>query len=110
MWLKSVARIEAVLLLHFVALLVRALTEREIRRRMKAEEVKTLPLYPEDRECGAPTAERIFAVFATLQRHELIAAGQVVQTFEPELTATQRRVLRLLGLPPSTCRTAAATP
>ena len=106
MWLKSVARIEAILLLHFVALLVRALMEREIRRRMKAEDVQTLPLYPEDRECPAPTAERILAVFATLQRHELIAGGQVVQTFEPELTVTQRRVLRLLGLPASICRTA----
>ena len=98
LWLKSIARVEAILLLYFVALLVRALLEREIRQRMKEEDVAALPLYPEDRNCAAPTAERILALFGTLQRHELVAGGTVVQTFEPELTPTQRRVLRLLGL------------
>lgn len=106
MWLKSVARIEAILLLHFVALLVRALIEREIRRRMKDEDLATLPLYPEDRDCAAPSAERILSVFGTIQRHELIDGGRVIQTFEPELTGTQRRVLRLLGLSPSIYRAA----
>lgn len=108
MWLKNVDRIEAILLLYFVALLVRALIEREIRQRMKAEDLKTLPIYPEDRDCPAPSAERILAIFASLQRHELIDGGQVVQTFEPELTPTQRRVLRLLGLSPSIYRSAPA--
>lgn len=57
MWLKKVDRIEAILLLYFVALLVRALIEREIRGRMKAEDLKTVPIYPEDRDCPAPSAE-----------------------------------------------------
>jgi hypothetical protein len=39
-----------------------------------------------------------------VQRHELVDGGQVVQTFEPELTVTQRRVLRLLGLSPAIYR------
>jgi len=98
MWLKSVARIEAILLLDFVALLVRALIEREVRRRMQDEGLKSLPLYPEDRECPSPTAERILGIFASLQRHDLVADGQVVQTFEPQLTATQRRVISVLVL------------
>lgn len=32
---------------------------------------------------------------------ELVADGHVVQTLDPELTATGRRILRLLGLCPS---------
>jgi len=102
MWLKNATRIEALLFLFFAALLIRALIEREIRDRMKQEDLKTLPIYPEERDCPAPTAERILDIFATVQRHELLdPSGQVVQTFEAELTGTQRRVLRLLGMTPS---------
>lgn len=104
MWLKNIGRIEAILLLYFLALLIRALIEREIRQRMKDEDLATLPLYPEDRDCPAPSAERILNVFSALQRHQLITRGRVVQTFEPELTDTQRRVLKLLGLSPSIYR------
>lgn len=104
MWLKSIARIEAILLLHFIALLIRALIERQIRQRMKTEDIAALPIYPEDRNCASPSAERILDIFNTVQRHELIANAAVVQTFEPELTGTQRRVLKLLGLSPSIYR------
>jgi len=58
MWPKSVARIEAILVPCFIALLVRALVEREIRRRMREEDLAALPLYPEDRDCAAPTARQ----------------------------------------------------
>ncbi len=102
MWLKSVTRIEPLLFLFFVALLVRALIEREIRSRMKASDLATLPIYPEDRPCSAPTAERILDIFTTIQRHDLVdARGRLVQSFEPELTPIQRRVLRLLGMSPA---------
>jgi transposase len=104
MWLKNIDRIEAFLFLDFIALLVRALIEREVRRRMKDEDIAALPIYPEDRHCSAPTAERILTIFSAVQRHELVDGGQVVQTFEPELTVTQRRVLRLLDLSPAIYR------
>lgn len=98
-WLKSINRIEAILLLYYIALLVRALIEREIRRNMKEEDIASLPMYPEDRNCPAPSAERILAIFSDLQRHELVSDGNTVQVFEPQLTKLQRRVLTLLGLP-----------
>lgn len=104
--LKSVSRIEALLFLYFVALLVRALIERQIRMRMKDEDLKTLPLYPEDRDCPSPTAERILDIFAAVQRHELFADGELIQVFDPELSPIQRRVLRLLGLSPAIYRSA----
>jgi transposase len=98
--LKNESRIEAVFFLHFVALIVSALLERQVRRAMADRGVKRLPLYPEDRECRAPSAERILEVFAGLQRSLLRKDGQIVQRFDPDITALQRRVLALLGLPP----------
>lgn len=104
LWLKKITRIEAILLLYYVALLVRALIEREVRRNMKDEDVASLPLYPEDRNCPAPSAERILAIFSNLQRHELVTNGETIEVFEPQLSKLQRRVLTLLKLSPSIYR------
>lgn len=98
--LKSISRIQAVLALHFVALLVHALLEREVRRAMARRGIAELPLYPEDRDCRAPSTDRILETFAPLQRHLLGKAGRVVQRFDPELTDLQRKLLGLLGISP----------
>jgi len=65
---------------------------------MKAAATNDIPLYPELRACEAPSAERIFAVFADLTRHELHRDGHV-QTFEVQLTPLQQQILDLLGVP-----------
>ena len=45
---------------------------------MVAAGIDHLPVYPEERECRAPSTERILEVFASLQRHDLCAGdGQV---------------------------------
>lgn len=100
MYLKSISRIEAMLALHFVALLVHALLEREVRRAMARRAITELPLYPEHRDCRAPSTDRILETFAPLQRHLLCKAGHVVQRFDPELTELQRKLLVLLGISP----------
>ena len=101
MYLKSVARIEALLFLHFVALLVQALIERELRTAMRVRGLESLPLYPEQRDCEAPTARRVFALFEPLQRHLLRKEGMLVQRFDPELDARQKLILDLLKVPPA---------
>ena len=93
-FLKDVARIEGLLCCHFVALLIQALVERQIRRAMAASGITSIPLYPEDRECGAPSAPRIFEIFSGLARHDLVSNGQIVQTFAPELTRIQAQAAR----------------
>ena len=100
-FLKDVARIEGLLCCHFVALLVQALVERQIRQAMATSGVASIPLYPEDRDCAAPSASRIFEVFNGLARHELLSDGRIVQTFAPELTRLQAQVLDLLEVPHS---------
>jgi transposase len=97
--LKSHLRIEAFLFLYFLALMVEALIEREIRGRMKEQGIKTLPLYPEERKCSAPTTERLVELFADLRRHRLVDSdGRVRQRFYDELTETQRTALGIFGI------------
>lgn len=97
--LKNPARIEALFCCQFLALLISALLEREVRAGMRAAATAKIPLYPEFRGCPAPSTQRILEIFSNLARHELYQHGQHVQTFQPELSALQTQVLDLLGLP-----------
>ena len=92
-------RVEAYLLLYYMALTVEALIEREIRSAMKTEEIDMLPLYPEKRLCKAPTAERVMELFAGLRRHRLFESDREVNRFHDDLSPLQRKVLRLLRVP-----------
>lgn len=103
-WLKNIGRIEALLFLYFVALLVHALLEREVRQGMAREKIESLPLYPEERECRAPSTERILDLFAPLQRHRLLKEGRLVRVFDPELNKLQHKILALMRLPTSILR------
>lgn len=96
--LKSVTRIEALIFLLFVALLVHALLERDLRSALQSDGSGPLPLYPEHRACKAPTTARVIEVFEGLQRHLLTQADETVQRFDPELSPLQCRVLRALGV------------
>ena len=99
-FLHDPARIEGLMACHFIALLVGALVELVVRRAMADRGITELHLYPEDRACPAPSAARIFEVFAGLSRQHLLDAhGNLVQTFSPELSKLQRQLLDLLGVP-----------
>jgi transposase len=101
-YLETAHRIESLLLCHFLAMLTEALIEREIRTSMSSQHLAGIPLYPELRNCPAPSAPRILEIFHDVQRHQLIDHhGQTVQTFQPELTELQQQVLDLLGIPAS---------
>ncbi|MGH3439001.1 MAG: hypothetical protein ACRDRN_21365 [Sciscionella sp.] len=87
MFLHDPARIEALLCCHFIAMLIHALIERQIRQAMKNKGLKQLSLYPEDRGCAAPTAARVLDIFTGLARHQLIdQQGHHIQTFAPQLS------------------------
>jgi transposase len=97
--LHNPARIEALFCCQFLALLTCALIEREIRNGMSRAALDNVALYPEFRDCKAPSAERILEIFAAVTRHQLHRDGALVKTFQPELTTQQQQVLDLLGLP-----------
>lgn len=99
-FLHEPARIEGLLCCHFIAMLIQALIERQIRNAMAERGLRQLSLYPEDRGCTAPTAARILEIFTGLARHHLTDAdGQHLQTFQPQLNDLQALVLDLLDIP-----------
>lgn len=91
-YLDSAHRIEALLLCHFLAMLLEAILERKIRTSMSTQGLTGIPLYPELRNCPAPSAPRILEIFNDVQRHQLVNEhDEIVQTFQPELTPTSPR-------------------
>lgn len=109
--LKSAARIEALACCEFIALLAQCLIERELRAAMTRENVTELALYHEDRTSKAPTAARVFDLYADTARHHLSTPdGHSVQTFDPDLDDLQHQVLDLLGLPASAYQSTAPGP
>lgn len=99
MFLKSVVRIEGVLFVFFIAMLVQALIEREIRHKMEDGGVKSLPIYPEDRECSAPTTDKVLGHFDNIEYHRLKSNDTPVQTFLTPLSAKQSNLLTFAGVP-----------
>jgi transposase len=97
--LKNEGRIEALFTLYFLALLVQAIIERELRLAMQRENIEELPLYPEQRDCKHPTTEQILRLFSLAERHQLMHDGKTIDVFDVQFTDLQRQVLALLGVP-----------
>ena len=74
-FLKNEGRIEALFTLYFLALLVQALIERELRLNDEAGA---------DRRCTRPTTEQVLRLFSLVERHVLLQDGRPVQVFDAE--------------------------
>ena len=98
-FLKNEARIEALFFLYFLALLVQAVIERELRLAMRREGIDSLPLYPEERQSHRPTAEQVFRLFSHVEGHVFGCGDRAADVLQPTLTDLQRQVLKLLGVP-----------
>lgn len=100
-YLHNAGRVEALLCAYFFALMTQTLLEREIRQRMEARGVASLPLYHENRACKAPTARRILDAFGNVQRHELHQPRPAPSLeLVTELSPLQRQILELLDFSP----------
>lgn len=99
-YLKSVSRIVGLLAVYFLALMVQALLERELRNAMTRQGMPSLPLYPEGRPCSRPTTRQVLDVFEPIARHTLRRDGtDRVERFQTELAPIHRMVLKLLRVP-----------
>ena len=83
----------------YVALLVHALVERELRQAMAAAGIASLPLYHEDRSCSASTAARVFELFEPLCQTAIFHVRDLLTVTPPTLDPLQRQILTLLNLP-----------
>jgi len=97
--LKSVTRIEGFLFVYFIALLVQALIEREIRMNMKNRGIDSIPIYFEGRECVSPTTDKILSHFNNIELHRLWSGKTLVRTFNTSLSNKQKELLQLAGVP-----------
>lgn len=114
-YLKNVARIQGLLAVYFLVLMTQTLLERELRRAMVQAGMPTLPLYPEGRPCSRPTTQRLFELFAPIQRHQIRCSpnegdqsdhdteelADDDRTMVSKLTPVQRQILKLLNLSPT---------
>ena len=100
-YLKKPERVAGLLFVYFLAVLVFALIEREARLGMKKRSIESIPLYPENRACKAPTSDGILSAFLGIRRSQLLDQdGAIVRTFHDPLPAVASQLLKLLGVSP----------
>ena len=95
---KRIDRVEAIMFVFFLALMLQAVIERQVRRRMQVDGLDTIPIYPEHRQASHPTTTKIVDRFYDVSTYELTEGNQVLETFKDELTETQKELLRLLQM------------
>jgi len=95
---KKIQRVEANMFAFFIALMIQALIERDIRLKMKEENIPSLTLYPEEREASHPTTTKIMRIFDEISTYKLTYKDGDIEEFRDDLTETQQQILQLLEI------------
>ena len=95
---KKVERIEANMFGFFIALVVQALIEREVRNKMKEQKIEKIRVYPEQREASHPTTGKIIDRFDNICTYKIMENSKVVETFKDSLNEDQKLILDLLNI------------
>jgi len=95
---KKIERIEANMFGFFIALVVQALIEREVRNKMKERKIEKIRVYPEQREANHPTTSKILDRFDNICTYKVMENSQVVETFRDSLNEDQKLILSLLNI------------
>lgn len=95
---KKVERVEAMMCLFFMALILQAVIEREVRLNMQNEKIEAIPVYPEHRRAYHPTTTKIFDRFYDTSTYKLVEGDCTIKVFKDDLSAVQIQVLGLLGM------------
>ena len=97
-FLKKPIRVVGLLHLYFVAIMLSALLERQVRAAMKCQGIHKIPILPEGRATPTPTTPRILERFADVAWHEFREAERLV-SFPVEVDETQELLLYLSAVP-----------
>ena len=95
---KKIERVEATMFLFFLALILQAVIERQVRQKMKQSEIDALPIYPEDRPASHPTTSKIFALFQNISVYTILRGNRIIEQYRDDLMDIHKRVLALLGI------------
>lgn len=94
---KKIERVEGIMFLFFVALMLQAVIEREVRQKMKDKNILALPIYPEHRIAYHPTTAKIFDRFDGISIYHL-KQGRKTKTYQDELSELQKKIIDILGM------------
>jgi len=97
-FLKKPLRVAGLLHVYFIAIMLSALLERQVRAAMKARRIAKIAVLPEGRESATPTTPRILENFADVTWHEY-ENGRELVSFPVKLTPIQRLLLDLSAVP-----------
>jgi transposase len=98
-WLKNPKRVESLLWLYHLVDLVQALLEREVRQKMKEAGLASLPLYAEDRQSKAPTAQMVLKAYQGHRCYRLLDdTGAEVMCLHDPVSEVAQTLLTLLGI------------
>ena len=97
---KRVDRVESIMFLFFLALMIQALIEREVRLKMKETDTNALPLYPENRLSLHPTTSKVLEHFEGVSSYQLIK-NEKTEDFRDDLTPLQGQLLKFMNIAPS---------
>ena len=81
-----------------MALILQAVIEREVRLKMKNEDIDAIPIYPEHRRASHPTTTKIFDRFYDTSIYKLVEGNRTIKMFKDDLSAVQTQVLGLMGM------------
>jgi len=95
---KNITRVEANMFLFFIALIIQALLEREIRTVMKQQNIESLDLYPEDREALHPTTDRVLKIFEGISSYKITKGEEIIEEYKDDFEETHKLILNLMNI------------
>jgi len=95
---KKLERIEATMFAFFIALMIQALIERQVRNQMADQNISAIALYPEDRDASHPTTAKIMGIFADISTYRLTSSTRKIKNFRDDLTEVQQAILSFLDI------------
>ncbi len=96
---KKNTRIEAMLFLHFVALMVLSLMERNIRLSMAEQNLEKLPILPQGMNTKTPTWSNLKYFFHQVYALIITEDQEILKVTLKGLSHLHKKVLRLLNVP-----------
>ena len=84
--------------IFFLALIVQAVIEREIRKKMKQKDIPWLAVYPEGRIAYHPTTAKVFDRFDGVSKYHRKQGDIVIREYQDQLTNLQKQILEMLQI------------
>lgn len=98
-FLKDVKRIEAVMLLYFIALMIVSLIERNIRMNMEKKKIEKLPILPQGMNTDKPTWNNIKYFFRNIHLAVIVKDKVSIQSTVQGLSELHQLMCDLIEVP-----------